>query len=50
MVNFKKSNLEPSLQCEFIGYLVDNSGDQPIIKIPQKRITKLKKRHQKMLE
>ena len=43
MVNFKKSNLEPSLQCEFIGYLVDNSGEQPIIKIPQRRITKLKK-------
>ena len=42
-VNFKKSNLEPSLQCEFIGYLIDNTGDQTVIKIPQQRITKLKK-------
>ena len=43
MVNLKKSNLEPSLQCEFIGYLVDNSGDQAIIKIPKRRILNLKK-------
>lgn len=43
VVNVKKSSLEPSLKKEFIGYLIDNSGDKTVIKIPQCRITKLRK-------
>lgn len=43
LVNFEKSSLEPSLIKEFIGYLIDNTGDKTIIKIPRKRITKVRK-------
>lgn len=43
VVNFEKSSLEPSVKKDFIGYTIDTSGDKPIIRIPQQRITKLRK-------
>ncbi len=30
LVNFEKSSLEPSQCKEFIGYLIDNSGDKTV--------------------
>ncbi|MEW8544182.1 MAG: reverse transcriptase domain-containing protein [Candidatus Thiodiazotropha sp.] len=41
--NLEKSSLEPELQKEFIGYSIDNNSENTIIKIPQQRITKLRK-------
>ena len=43
LVNFEKSSLEPEQLKEFIGYLIDNTGEKPIIKIPRNRITRLRK-------
>ena len=43
IINFEKSSLEPSLTKEFIGYLIDNTGDKTVISIPRKRITKVRK-------
>ena len=43
IVNFEKSSLEPTLVKEFIGYLIDNTGEKSVIKIPRKRITKVRK-------
>ena len=40
-VNFEKSSLEPTLVKEYIGYLIDNTGEKTVIKIPRKRITKV---------
>ena len=42
IVNFEKSSLEPTLVKEFIGYLIDNTGVKSVIKIPRKRITKVR--------
>ena len=43
LVNFEKSSLEPEQLKEFIGYLIDNTGEKTIIKIPRNRITRLQK-------
>ena len=43
LVNFEKSSLEPEQLKEFIGYLIDNTGEKTIIKIPRNRITRLRK-------
>ena len=42
-VNFEKSLLEPSQVKPFIGYIIDNTGEQTVIKIEKDRIRKLKK-------
>lgn len=42
-VNFSKSSLDPELKKEFIGYLIDNSGEKTVVKIPKDRIRKVKK-------
>ena len=42
LVNFEKSSLEPSLIKEFIGYVIDNTGEKTVIRIPRKRITKVR--------
>ena len=49
IVNLKKSKLEPSLQYQFIVYLIGNSGEQTVIKIPN-NLSLSSKRHKKMLE
>ena len=43
IINFEKSSLEPTITKEFIGYLIDNTGAKTVIKIPNSRITKLRK-------
>ena len=48
-VNFEKSSLEPTLVKEYIGYLIDNTGEKPVIKIPRKRITKVRRDIQRCL-
>ena len=40
-VIFEKPSLEPTLVKEYIGYLIDNTGEKPVIKIPRKCITKV---------
>ena len=42
-VNFEKSLLEPSQVKPFIGYIIDNTDEQTLIKIAKDRIGKLKK-------
>ena len=42
-VNLEKSLLEPSQVKPFIGYIIDNTGDQTVIRIEKDRIRKLKK-------
>ena len=40
-MNFEKSSSEPKLVKEYIGYLIDNTVEKLVIKIPRKRITKV---------
>ena len=44
VVNFEKSNLEPTTYKEYIGYIISTRNEDGLvwIKIPQKRITKLR--------
>ena len=44
VVNFEKSSLDPSTCKEYIGYIISTQNDDGLIwiKIPQKRITKLR--------
>ena len=42
-VNLEKFLLEPSQVKPFIGYIIDNTGDQTVIRIEKDRIRKLKK-------
>ena len=42
-VNFEKSSLEPSQVKHFIGYIIDNTAAQTVIRIEKDRIRKLKK-------
>ena len=44
-VNFEKSSLNPSYTKEYLGFIIDSSGDKgyPIIQIKKDRIKKLKK-------
>ena len=42
-VNLEKSLLEPSRIKPFIGYIIDNTGGQTVIRIEKDRIRKLKK-------
>ena len=41
-VNFEKSSLEPSQVKHFIGYIIDNTAAQTVIRIEKDRIRKLK--------
>ena len=40
-INIEKSSLEPEECKEFLGYLVDTSGDNVLLKVPIKRIKKV---------
>ncbi len=42
-INFEKSSLQPSLSKKFIGYIIDNTGDNSVIRVCPDRVRTLKK-------
>ena len=49
-VNFEKSELEGARTIEYLGYLLDSSGNFPIIKISHKRVLRLKRQIRAVLK
>ncbi|XP_053378396.1 uncharacterized protein LOC128548064 [Mercenaria mercenaria] len=43
IINYEKSSLEPSLVKVYLGHVVDNTGDNPVIRVTKERIRKLRR-------
>ena len=50
VVNFEKSDLDPSQGKEYIGYFINTAGDKVLITIPQRRVSILRRDIRRVLK